>query len=134
MSDAPFLYILMRTDLDSLNPGKAMAQAAHAANQFVFLASHGAITEIKEAYQEWMSQANAFGTTIVLDGLNEDKIRLAVEKASAEGYLSDVTIDPEYPIRDGELVHLIPDFLTCAYVFSHDGSRPKALSEFKLHA
>ena len=31
----PVLYILMRTDMDSMNPGKAMAQASHASNQFV---------------------------------------------------------------------------------------------------
>ena len=30
------LYILMRTDMDSMNPGKAMAQASHASNTFVF--------------------------------------------------------------------------------------------------
>ena len=30
------LYILMRTDMDSLNPGKAMAQASHASNAFVY--------------------------------------------------------------------------------------------------
>ena len=30
----PVLYILMRSDMVSLNPGKAMAQAAHAANCF----------------------------------------------------------------------------------------------------
>ena len=33
----PYLYILMRTDLPSLNPGKAMAQAAHAANKMTFI-------------------------------------------------------------------------------------------------
>ena len=31
----PLLYILMRNDMDSMNPGKAMAQASHASNQFV---------------------------------------------------------------------------------------------------
>ena len=31
----PVLYILMRTDMDSMNPGKAMAQASHASNAFV---------------------------------------------------------------------------------------------------
>ena len=31
----PVLYILMRKDLKSMNPGKAMAQASHAANAFV---------------------------------------------------------------------------------------------------
>ena len=31
----PVLYIIMRNDLDSMNPGKAMAQASHASNAFV---------------------------------------------------------------------------------------------------
>lgn len=36
MTDSfPVLYILMRSDLDSMNPGKGMAQASHASNLFV---------------------------------------------------------------------------------------------------
>ena len=31
----PVLYILMRTDMTSLNAGKAMAQASHATNAFI---------------------------------------------------------------------------------------------------
>ena len=31
----PVLYILMRTDMNSMNPGKAMAQASHASNAFI---------------------------------------------------------------------------------------------------
>ena len=31
----PILYILMRTDMTSLNAGKAMAQASHATNAFI---------------------------------------------------------------------------------------------------
>ena len=35
----PVLYILMRNDMKSMNPGKAMAQASHASNAFVNTAS-----------------------------------------------------------------------------------------------
>ena len=33
-TENPILYLLMRTDMASMNPGKAIAQGAHAANQF----------------------------------------------------------------------------------------------------
>ena len=37
----PVLYILMRTDLNSMNPGKAMAQASHAGSAFANNAEPG---------------------------------------------------------------------------------------------
>ena len=52
------LYILMRTDLPSMNAGRAMAQAAHAANQFI--KEYGNNKEV----QKWQKDANGFGTTI----------------------------------------------------------------------
>ena len=53
------LYILMRNDMDSLNPGKGMAQAAHASNHFMFWNSDDM------EFKKWCSY-RAFGVTIVL--------------------------------------------------------------------
>lgn len=55
------LYVLVRQDLPSLNPGKAMAQVAHAANAFIFKWAHKKIPGINL----WQGK-EGFGTTIVL--------------------------------------------------------------------
>ena len=54
------LYLLVRNDLISMNIGKAIAQAAHAANQFAF--KHG----VNEHVKRWQSEGDGFGTTITL--------------------------------------------------------------------
>ena len=127
----PILYILMRTDLDSLNPGKAMAQACHAANQMVCSIESIGTETIKNRLKDWQSQAGTFGTTIVLDGGSEANIRNKIHQIHDECWCG-LTIDPEYPIRDGKVVHLIPDFLTCAWVFSENG-KLSLLDDMKLH-
>jgi peptidyl-tRNA hydrolase len=132
----PVLYILMRTDLDSLNPGKAMAQACHAANQMVWTIENEGNSVSKESLKRWQSQAGTFGTTIVLDAGSENSIRNKVDfiqrNVSIDNAISEITIDPEYPIRDGKVIHIIGDFLTCAWVFSPNG-RLSELDDMKLH-
>ena len=103
----PVLYILMRTDLDSMNPGKAMAQASHASNAFISYWGHDAETKA------WQSETNqGFGTVLVL-GVTEDQMHTAVSVANACGFTSGVVHDPTYPIRDGDATHFIP-VDTCA--------------------
>ena len=66
----PILYILMRNDMDSMNPGKAMAQASHAANAFVandiweMEQMPDGIVDLKNQWQNETTQG--FGTVIVL--------------------------------------------------------------------
>lgn len=130
----PILYILMRTDLDSLNPGKAMAQACHAANCAVSHASGHILSE-------WQDQTpQDFGTTIVLDGGTIENIRALIDEIDAKGSLdvstqtyTGVIHDPTYPIRDGAVTHLIP-LDTCGYVFTRTGSKAaKILEALLLH-
>lgn len=126
MADAR-LYILMRTDMASMNAGKAMAQAAHAANAFVEKARFQAVD-----ISDWTRQTRqAFGTTLTLAVPTEDDMTKLVLVADSMGYLADVVHDPTYPIRDGEVTHLLP-INTCAYVYSPDGS-PWFLSTLPLH-
>lgn len=106
------LYIIMRNDMASLNPGKACAQAAHAANQFV--SSYGK----RSAVRNWQNEAKGFGTTIVL-AANEGKIHSILDQivfGKKERIYCDAVYDPSYPIRDGKVTHYI-DILTCAYIF-----------------
>lgn len=104
------LYILMRTDLASMNPGKAVAQGAHAANQFIY--SYEGWEDVEKWEKETVS---GFGTTIVLE-VDEATMRKTIQLASSTGVLHDTVHDPGYPVRDGEVTHLIP-LDTCGYIF-----------------
>jgi len=131
--DTLVLYILMRTDLDSLNPGKAMAQANHA---FGALKNciRSKILRQKDylAWQETTPQD--FGTVIVLGG-NEGEIQVALDNIHrfklpvVAGWVH----DPTYPIRDGEVTHLIP-LNTCAFVFGTKVECKDVCNWFDLHS
>lgn len=108
--DHPTLYILMRTDMDSMNAGKAMAQAAHAANMFTDnVADCGCI-------EEWLGD-RGFGTTIVLSVTTERELLEVVQAAQEDGFEADLVLDPTYPLRDGNYTHHLP-VITCGYVFT----------------
>ena len=114
----PVLYILMRNDLDSLNPGKAMAQASHASNAFVHSVepAYNVDDELFNAWQK--STPQGFGTVLVLS-VNEAQMETAVKVAESFGvdkFPCDIIHDPTYPIIDGEVCHHIP-LNTCGYIF-----------------
>ena len=105
-----YLYILMRNDMDSLNPGKMSAQAAHASNQFV--KELPANSSYRKEYKKWAGQ-RGYGTTIVL-AASEKEISDIV---CAEGeYPAGMVIDETYPLKDGETTHYFP-CMTCGYTF-----------------
>ena len=89
----PLLYILMRNDMDSMNPGKAMAQASHASNQFVATLP----TDAYDIYNEWL-QCNGFGTVLVLE-VTEAQMRTSVAVADALDLVSGI-------VHDLSLIHI----------------------------
>lgn len=132
----------MRNDLPSLNPGKAMAQAAHAANAFTAQWGH------LESVVQYSNQDHPFGTCIVL-AADKDTIMYKLRRAQ----MRDGTVpfgpvyDPTYPFNTtSEIAALIPKGklsapmivkednrvmlfrkeLTCAYLFLSDGSSDQA--------
>ena len=134
------LYILMRNDLPSLNAGKAMAQAAHAANQFIECYGKSLATIIRE---DWASiHSPFFGTTIVLS-VDYSTLLNTLEKAQYLGVPYGKVWDETYPFvvdkeiasvinlqlltadsiwkKDGQVV-MFRNELTCGYVFVADGS------------
>ena len=119
------LYILMRTDLASMNPGKAVAQGAHAANLFMHHTPH------TPAYKAWIAEGHGFGTTICL-GVTEKQMRAAVRMASRLDFPADIVHDHTYPLRDGDTLHLIP-LDTCAYVFGTKDDLAPILGHLSLH-
>lgn len=114
---SPVLYILMRTDLASMNPGKAVAQGSHAANKMVHDIYDSDNEKLKELLGVWEDSANGFGTCIVLsvDGRKLDAICGAIA-SFIDGVIANVIVDPTYPLKDGAVTHLIP-LATCGYVF-----------------
>ena len=132
----PVLYILMRTDMDSMNPGKAMAQASHASNAFVSNAEPGYNVD-EELFNAWQeSTTQGFGTVLVL-GVNEAQMRTAVSVAESFGvdkFPCDIIHDPTYPLQDGDTTHFIP-VDTCGYIFGDkdDPVLQSIIGNFELH-
>ena len=111
------LFILMRNDLDSLNPGKACAQAAHAANDFMMDMIILDGSTVYEPFKEWVGEGGTFGTTVVL-GVSEYQLYDILNLANkCKGVFSNKILDSTYPIRDGKVVHHIP-LVTCGWVFT----------------
>lgn len=137
------LYIIIRNDLQSLTPGKAMAQAAHAANEFIHY--YGQLEAVHEDWcgnNPWMECERPFGTTIVLTA-DIDNLDNVMNIAEAKKIPHGEVYDPTYPfMTTREIAMLIPaetftaptDFkedgrvvcyrneLTCGYVFVAEGS------------
>lgn len=120
-----YLYILMRNDMDSLNPGKAVAQGAHAANIFVEDIAKRS-TNFKREFKKWAGN-RGYGTTITLSA-NEKQINDLII-ASDVDYPRGVVIDETYPLQDGMTTHYFP-CMTCAYIFAP--RRDPVLSHLKL--
>ena len=118
-----------------MNPGRGMAQAAHAANQCVF--EHRSSKEIKN----WQDDANGFGTTICLSA-NKQEIHRIIKAAKRNNACVGLVFDPTYKYSvDSEVANVIPSSastaepifqsnglvvlfrneLTCGYVFVLDG-------------
>ncbi len=129
------LYILVRGDMDSMNAGKGMAQAAHAANLFAADVVNWGNVRTREAFGAWENQTEQrFGTTIVLVVSGEDQLTYVTDAARGMGFPSGVVTDPTYPVRDGAVTHLLP-VVTCGFVFTPSRSEMpvRALEELALH-
>jgi hypothetical protein len=129
-SSEPCLYILMRTDLASMNPGKAVAQGSHATNLFENVMKHGTRSDFERALFDHWKGDRGFGTAITLsvDGtLLQQKLLAAVQA----GHVCGVCHDPTYPLRDGSVTHLIP-LDTCGYVFGPKDDLASILGDLSL--
>ena len=132
----PVLYILMRTDLASMNPGKAMAQASHAGSTFVRNAEPGYNVD-EELFNAWQKETSqGFGTVLVL-GVTEVQMRTAVAVAESFGvdkFPCEIIHDPTYPLQDGDTTHFIP-VDTCGYIFGdkENITLQAILQNFELH-
>lgn len=115
----PILYLLMRTDIPSMNPGKLAAQASHVTNAFEshvqrLLKNNPRENDyIIEGYKKWKNETpQGFGTAICLgfdDWLPLDiTIKDEIQKDENLISISDVIIDPTYPCQvPSEIAHYL---------------------------
>jgi peptidyl-tRNA hydrolase len=146
----PVLYILMRTDLPSMNAGKAMAQASHASNAFVKMAEGDPHPERASLTKAWAEETKqGFGTVLVL-GCNGEQMKRIVADARTNILIAGLVLDPTYPYRvSGEIANIIdPENVydntkevtlvraehTCGFVFGDkDGLAGSVVAELRLH-
>jgi hypothetical protein len=141
------LYILMRNDLQSLVPGRCMAQAAHAGNAVVH--EHGKHVAVRE----WQAQTEqGFGTTIVLSvSINQIDSIFSCEDLK-DWLIKGMVVDPDYVVR---VTHEIAQFMptvtfipesadektigftrkevTCAYILGTKEELSQYLDELSLY-
>ena len=108
----PCLYVLVNTDLASMNPGKAQAHSGHAANAFVEKAILGPLLAGKTPdalAMAWRTTTpQGFGTQINLKAPEWDLAGL-VNVVTQLGFISELVFDPTYPYEvTREMYNLIP--------------------------
>ena len=128
----PVFYIIMRTDMESMNPGKAMAQAAHAGEVMRYQVNRAG-NDWRAMYLQWLDQGGKFGTTIVLGASVKrmNKVLDAARQLSHHVIVGRV-VDPTYPVRDGAVTHQI-EVQTCSFVFGGINDAWPLLQDFELH-
>lgn len=137
----PILYLIPRTDIMSMNPGKAMAQCSHAANQCVKAINELGTKKLKTMLKIWEGESGkGFGTTIVLAGGTLDNIKEIVSTIDGnifndgDDVETGIVLDDTYPLKDGDAMHFFP-LETCGYVFCEKGNEvvQRHLAEMELH-
>lgn len=157
MEKLPVLYVFVRTDLPSMNPGKAQAHSGHAANAFI---NENAIKHlragnaIRPIVQEWMGATiYGYGTQINLKGDWVDVVETVASWCETGGK-GELVADPTYPyIVDSEIVNFIDTKvhtadpidlsngkflchrheLTAAYLFGYKDQLEPYVGKYPLH-
>lgn len=132
----PKLYIIMRRDIQDGNPGKMMAQAAHAQADFNawmhrILHQPSQYSSLLLEFARWRGD-RSFGATVVLHE-TLDTIGEIVENTAFSGK----TVDPSYRWRNHYGDVFVSNEVTCAWVFvcqQSISSEEKYMGQFKLHS
>ena len=137
----PRLYIIMREDLWDMNPGKGMAQAAHAQALFDQYETEMQANAVHEKYQperefldavsDWRGvndRCRGFGTTIVLSAPKSQWMDISMG-FEHYGYVE----DPTYPYRNhyGQVFTSSED--TCMWAFATTEEEADYVKNIPLH-
>jgi len=125
----PRLYIVMREDLWDMNPGKGMAQSAHA--QALFDAYDFAANDCLEEYCQWRGDGPdclGFGVTTVLSVPLIHWMNIT-QNVRHYGHVE----DPTYPYRNfyGEM--FTSTEVTCMWVFATTEEEIEYMKQWRLH-
>lgn len=136
LNEGARLYILVRTDISQLNPGKLGAQAAHAGTQFMADVIAKDNVNLTGQMQDWLNQGGGgFGTKITLAAL-EEEIPVTCQRMRDFGLQANTVVDPTYPMLNYFKVPFTRAELTCGYVFCPPDTPAAALEvlrQFDLH-
>lgn len=141
------LYIIPRTDMGTMTPGRAIAQATHAATKMVFDIQNQNSNdidadELAQMLEDYFDEANGFGTTIVLKPKSEfdqeDEFSYILDQITsnedaAYPMIGNVVVDPEYYIQDGKVTHIVPNVATCLYIFGDPDDLKQILGSYELY-
>lgn len=122
-------YVLARTDLPSMNPGKMAAQVHHAGVQM--MANYHRCKMVQDYINDGLAQgANGFNTTIVL-GACIASIRHALIMAALTDAVYEYVMDPSYPfiVESEEIANLIPQKDTTKIIKKMDDGRVMMVRE-----
>lgn len=127
-------YVLMRTDLASLNPGKAMAQSHHNYGALKRVVRDSGSAELKKQYLAWQKTTEQdYGTVIVLGGTERGiDDALAYARRIKANVACSWVWDFSYPILDGDVVHALR-LHTNAFVFGTKLDCHDIIKSFELH-
>lgn len=122
------LYIVMREDIPSMNPGKGMAQAAHAQAEFdAYLdCEFSENDELAHNYTCWREDM-LFGTTIVLRAEQHKLIEL-VETIEHCG----LVVDRTYPWQNWYGKRFVSSETTCVWAFVYNEAELEYMQQFSL--
>jgi peptidyl-tRNA hydrolase len=151
------LYTLVRSDIPSMNAGKAAAQAQHAATMF---SEHEIVRPLERGetpsaeVSEWRATTpHGFGTKLTLDCPDLNTLAAVIAAARKLGFPANIVSDDTYPyIVSDEIMRLIRDVthtqaaaqtangqwvcfrreVTCGYVFGEKTCVSVLLSQFRL--
>ena len=123
----PRLYIVMREDLWDMNPGKGMAQAAHAQAGFDAYAHGRPEADFYQAFQMW-KEDRSFGTTLVLSATLKE-----MDDICDNVTFRAMTVDPTYPYRNHYGKVFVREEITCMWAFVWTDEEVDYMKQFKLH-
>ena len=124
------VYLLVRTDMASMNPGKGHAQSHHAGTQMALKDRHAWSTQHDDWLKAWAGD-RGFGTVLTM-GCDNRQMNAALAIAVRLGFPCAVVNDPSYPLLDGSVVHQFP-LDTCAYIFGPKIAIERAVAPLDLH-
>ncbi len=139
------LYLLARTDIYQMNPGKGWAHGGHAATQFVFdvldiaksVGSPKSMTGLQNLMNGWRQQGGGgFGTKIALALTKAEIIETVATMRDEFKLQANTVVDPTYPFTNWQGDFYTAKELTGGYVFVPLDAPAEVLDylrQFKLH-